>query len=74
VQYQCKKILFVVQHFLDSVDNYLFLLIHFLTSVKLGIKIRKRAHTPILKGVDKLSKPFQVPWLDNKTIKILWTA
>jgi len=38
------------------------------------IKIRKRAHTPILKGVDKLAKPFSVPWLDDKKIEIVWTA
>jgi len=38
------------------------------------IKIRKRSHTPILLGVEKLKKPFIVPWLDNKTIEINWTA
>ena len=38
------------------------------------IKIRKRAHTPILKDVEKLKNPFQVPWLDNKTMQIIWTA
>ena len=38
------------------------------------IKIRKRAHTPILKGVKKLQKPFPVPWLSGKTLEILWTA
>ena len=37
------------------------------------IKIRKRAHTPILKGIEKLNKPFQVPWLDGKTVEIVWT-
>ena len=37
------------------------------------IKIRKRAHTPILKDVPKLQNPFTVPWLDNKTIEIIWT-
>lgn len=41
---------------------------------KFLIKIRKRAHTPILKEVKKLSAPFQVPWLDNKTVEIVWTA
>lgn len=40
---------------------------------KFIIKIRKRAHTPILKGVEKLNKPFVVPWLENKTIEIIWT-
>ena len=37
------------------------------------VKIRKRAHTPILKGVEKLNNPVQVPWLDGKTVKIIWT-
>ncbi len=40
---------------------------------KFVIKIRKRAHTPILKGLDKLQKPFHVPWLNNMTIEIVWT-
>ncbi len=38
------------------------------------LKIRKRAHTPILKGVKKLQEPFKIPWLDGKSIKIIWTA
>ncbi len=38
------------------------------------IKIRKRAHTPVLKEVKKLQKPFEVPWLAGKTVKIVWTA
>lgn len=38
------------------------------------IKIRKRAHTPILLGVKKLQNGFTVPWLNNKLIKIEWTA
>ncbi len=38
------------------------------------IKIRKRAHTPLLKEVEKLKKPFQVPWLDGKSVEIIWTA
>ena len=37
------------------------------------IKIRKRAHTPILKGVAKLNAPFRVPWLNNLTVEIIWT-
>lgn len=41
---------------------------------KFVIKIRKRAHTPILKGIDKLQKPFSVPWLNNMTVEIVWTA
>jgi transposase len=37
------------------------------------VKIRKRAHTPILKDVPVLQNPVTVPWLDNKKIKIVWT-
>ena len=37
------------------------------------IKIRKRSHTPILMGLDEISEPFSVPWLENKTVKIVWT-
>lgn len=40
---------------------------------KFLIKIRKRAHTPILKGVTKLQKPIAVPWLNNKNLEIIWT-
>ena len=38
------------------------------------VKIRKRAHTPVILGIDKLRKPIQVPWLDNRTVEIIWTA
>ena len=41
---------------------------------KFIIKIRKRAHTPILLGVDKLIEPFKVPWLNNLPLEIQWTA
>ncbi|HED07064.1 MAG TPA: hypothetical protein ENI57_02995 [Ignavibacteria bacterium] len=37
------------------------------------IRIRKRAHTPILKGIDKLNGTFYVPWLNNIPMKIEWT-
>lgn len=37
------------------------------------IKIRKRAHTPVLMDVKKLQKPIKVPWLKGKTLKIIWT-
>ncbi len=40
---------------------------------KFIIKIRKRSHTPILIGVEKLNKPFAVPWLNNTTVEIVWT-
>jgi len=38
------------------------------------LRIRKRAHTPVLMGVEKLNKPIPVPWLDNRSIEIVWTA
>lgn len=41
---------------------------------KFFVKIRKRAHTPILKGVRKLQKPYKVPWLNDKSMEIIWTA
>lgn len=37
------------------------------------IRIRKRAHTPILLGIKKLQQKIKVPWLDNRSIKIEWT-
>jgi hypothetical protein len=41
---------------------------------KFQIKVRKRAHTPILKEVEKLQRPIHVPWLDGKPVEIVWTA
>ena len=41
---------------------------------KFQIRIRKRAYTPVLKSVEKLNKPFRVPWLKNRQIEIIWTA
>lgn len=38
------------------------------------VQIRKRSHTPILMDVEKLQKPFAVPWLNNKEMQIVWTA
>jgi hypothetical protein len=38
------------------------------------IKIRKRAHTPILLGVKHLQKNIKVPWLGNRSMRIEWTA
>lgn len=40
---------------------------------KFVIKIRKRSYTPILKEVKKLQSPFSVPWLNNKSVEIIWT-
>ncbi len=41
---------------------------------KFIVEIRKRAHTAVLQGVKKLSTPFKVPWLENKTMEIIWKA
>jgi len=38
------------------------------------LKIRKRAHTPVLLGIEKLTKPFEIPWVENAKFKIEWTA
>ena len=41
---------------------------------RIEVKIRKRATTPVLMGVGKLKQEFPVPWLDNRQVKITWTA
>jgi transposase len=41
---------------------------------KFQIKIRKRAHTPVLLGVEKLQIPISIPWLEGRTMEITWTA
>jgi transposase len=38
------------------------------------IKIRKRAHTPILLGVKRLQQPVSIPWLGHRMLRIEWTA
>ena len=38
------------------------------------LRIRKRAHTPVLLDNPKLNTPFAVPWLGKRTIEIIWTA
>ena len=38
------------------------------------LSIRKRSHTPVLLGVEKLCQPITVPWLDGKTLTIEWRA
>ncbi len=38
------------------------------------VKIRKRASTPILLGLEKLNKDICIPWLDNKPLRIIWTS
>lgn len=38
------------------------------------LRIRKRAHTPILLGVKQLQKSIEVPWLDSRRIKFEFTS
>lgn len=38
------------------------------------VKIRKRAHTPLLLGIKRLSQPIEIPWLNNMPLEIVWTA
>lgn len=38
------------------------------------VKIRKRAHTPILKGIAILENGINVPWLNGMKLRIEWTA
>jgi len=38
------------------------------------IRIRKRAHTPVLLDVKKLQDPIVIPWLEGRTVEIIWTA
>ena len=38
------------------------------------IKIRKRAHTPVLLGIKQLQKEIKIPWIDNRPLRIEWTA
>lgn len=38
------------------------------------VKIRKRAHTPVLLKIKKLTDGVKVPWLDNRLLRIQWTA
>ncbi len=37
------------------------------------IRIRKRAHTPVLLGVKKLQDPIEVPWLGQRRLRIEYT-
>lgn len=39
-----------------------------------AVKIRKRGHTPLILGIEKLNTPINVPWLNNLPLKIEWTA
>lgn len=44
------------------------------TGREFKVKIRKRAHTPVLLGVKKLNESHSVPWLNNLPLHISWTA
>lgn len=37
---------------------------------KFELQIRKRAHTPVLLGVNKLQRDIEIPWLDNRRLRI----
>ena len=36
-------------------------------------KLRKIAHTPILKGIARLNEMYKIPWKQNTKLKIEWT-
>lgn len=36
------------------------------------VKIKKRAHSPILRSVPKLKVPVKIPWLNNTRLNIEW--
>ena len=36
------------------------------------IIIRKRAVTPILKGIRKLNQKTMIPWLNNSSLEFVW--
>ena len=36
------------------------------------IRIRKRAHTPVLLGVERLKQPIEAPWLGGKRLRIVF--
>jgi len=38
------------------------------------VRIRKRAHTPILLGVKKLQDPIEIPWLEGRPLHIQFTS
>jgi len=38
------------------------------------IRIRKRACTPILLGIEPLTEGIEIPWLDGKRMRVEWTA
>lgn len=46
--------------------------IHF-DGQSIEVHIRKRAHTPVLLGVEKLQSPVEIPWLDDKPLRIVYT-
>jgi len=41
---------------------------------KFEVRIRKRAHTPILLGVKKLQDPIDIPWLEGRPLQIKFTS
>ena len=38
------------------------------------VRIRKRAHTPVLLGVDKINRPIEVPWLEGRKVNLVFSS
>ena len=55
-------------------EKSLYALAHDLNGRDFEVRIRKRAHTPILLGVKKLQDPIEVPWLDQRPLRIVYTS
>jgi hypothetical protein len=56
------------------VSSYFLAALNVHQKIVLNGKIRKRTHTPVLKEVEKLRASFHVPWLDSKSVEIIWTV
>lgn len=41
---------------------------------EIQVRIRKRAHTPILLGLEKLKKPIEAPWLNVDKVSVVFTT
>lgn len=55
------------RHFVDMPGRVLF------DGQTFEVRIRKRAHTPILLGVKKLQDPIEIPWLEGRHLNINFT-
>ncbi len=59
---------YVFRHFIDMPGRIVY------NGSEFTVKIRKRAMTPLLRSVDKLSRETRIPWLDNRPLRFEWTA